>query len=222
MAFYGRLDTLTLIGMLPELICRGHLTEQAGASLNRLLTGSDFTMTLYRNRLSHQYAHAGTISLEYEDCPDGMTEAQIHLLLKAIRNEISDVCGCVAADGYRLLDAINPSYCPTLFLRHTRNFTIRVLEAEPLDPGWDNWDSGVLDSCLEAILHQSATLRTLEISVCYGENDRVLGRAWALDVMRLPEQPVRRWFDREWLRDAVTEARREIGACNLNCVIACF
>ncbi|KMV34109.1 hypothetical protein [Franconibacter pulveris] len=38
----------------------------------------------------------------------------------------------------------------------------------------------------------------------------VYGQSVIEEVMRHPGQPWREWFERDWVRDAVTEARREI------------
>jgi len=134
----------------------------------------------------------------------------IQLLLKALRAEINDICGRVAADGYRLCDAVNPSYRPSVFQRKTRNFVVSVTEAKPADLAIDEWDNDALDSCIDAIFQKNATFRTLEIRVSYGENNKILGRSWVNYVKRLPDQPVRCWFGCELLRDAVTEAKENI------------
>lgn len=134
----------------------------------------------------------------------------IQLLLKALRAEINDICGRVAADGYRLCDAVNPSYRPSVFQRKTRNFVVSVTETKPAEQGIDEWDNDALDSCIEAILQKNATFRTLEIRISYGENNKMLGRSWVPNVKRLPDQPVRCWFGRELLRDSVTEAKGNI------------
>lgn len=162
---------------------------------------------LNRNHLSERYSHAGTMTLRYSS---DMQAPLIQLLLKALRAEINDICGRVAADGYRLCDAVNPSYRPSVFQRKTRNFVVSVTEAKPADLAIDEWDNDALDSCIDAILQKNATFRTLEIRVSYGENNKILGRSWVNYVKRLPDQPVRCWFGCELLRDAVTEAKENI------------
>lgn len=169
-------------------------------------------MSLCRTSLSSRYSHAGTISLEYDDCPDSMTEGHIDQLFRALRTEINAVCGSVAADGYRLIEAISPSQRPTLLERHTRNFVVSVMETEPNDDSCAGWDYEMQDSYLDAILKKNATLCTLEISVRCGDIGRVIGRTWVSDVLRLPAEPVRSWFVRDWMRDALDEAREEIAS----------
>lgn len=156
-AFYGRLNTDALVSILPALERRGHLSEQAASELLRVISGSELSVTLYRNRLSDRYTHAGTISLEYDNCPEQMTRDHIHLLIKGLRSEINELCGSVAADGYRLIETITPSQRPMLLERHTRNFVVRVIETEPNDDACVGWDDEMQDSYLDAILNKNAT-----------------------------------------------------------------
>ncbi|HID3974820.1 TPA: hypothetical protein ACXE0Z_004286 [Enterobacter cloacae] len=139
-AFYGSLTATQLVHLLSEIALRGlmegrnmreHVSEIAGGSLS---------VRLFPNSLSRQYAHSGTISLEYDDCPDGMSEHHAVMLMKALRAEINHVCGCVAAAGYRVLEAFFPSDAPLLVCRKTRNFTLRLVEIEPENDA-DSWDN---------------------------------------------------------------------------------
>lgn len=211
-AFYGRINANELCVLLAALEGRGVIAEAISSELISVVSNSDFSMTLCRTSQSHRYSHAGTISLEYDDCPDSMTERHIELLFRALRAEINAVCGSVAADGYRIIEAITPSLRPTLLERHTRNFVVSVMETEPNDDAYAGWDDEIQDSYLDAILNKSATLCTLEISVRCGEIGRVMGRTWVSDVLRMPAQPVRGWFVRDWMRDALDEAREEIAS----------
>jgi len=209
-AFYGRLNTDALVSILPALERRGHLSEQTASELLRVISGSELSVTLYRNRLSDRYTHAGAISLEYDDCPEQMTRVHIHLLIKGLRSEINELCGSVAADGYRLIEAINPSYDPIIFERHTRNFVVKVAETEPAIDVCAGWDHEIQDGYLDAILHQNATLRTIEISIFCAEIGRAIGQTYISEVLRLPDQTLRSWFERAWLHDAIAEARNVI------------
>ncbi|WP_208952113.1 hypothetical protein [Rahnella sp. ChDrAdgB13] len=206
-AFYGKLKTKTLLALLPVLQAKGLLEETVVAELKETITDTRSSVLLNRNHLSERYSHAGTMTLRYSS---DMQAPLIQLLLKALRAEINDICGRVAANGYRLCDAVNPSYRPAVFQRKTRNFVVSVTEAKPAEQGIDEWSNDALDSCIDAILQKNATFRTLEIRISYGENNKILGRSWVNYVKRLPDQPVRCWFGRELLRDAVTEAKENI------------
>jgi hypothetical protein len=208
-AYYGKLDTKTLLALLPVLQAKGLLEETAAAELKETITDTRSSVLLNRNHLSERYSHAGTMTLRYSSSQPSQAPL-VQQLLKALRAEINDICGRVAADGYRLCDAVNPSYRPTVFQRKTRNFVVSVTEIKPEEQAIDEWDNDALDSCIEAILQKNATFRTLEIRISYGENNKMLGRSWVPCVKRLPDHPVRNWFGRELLRDAVTEAKGNI------------
>lgn len=206
-AFYGSLTAAQLVHLLPEIALRGLMDARNMCELVDEVTGSSLSVRLYPNRLSRQYAHSGTISLEYNDCPDGLSERHAVMLLKALRAEINHVCGCVAAAGYRVLEAFSPADAPLLVCRKTRNFTLRVVEVEPEDDA-DSWDNVAIDRLLLAILDGNVTYRTLRIEIeAHGVilAQNTIQYAWRKDGL-----PVRRWFDRSWLRVAVREAREEV------------
>ncbi len=174
-AFYGKLETKTLLALLPVLHVKDLLEETVVAELKETITDTHSSVLLNRNHLSERYSHAGTMTLRYSS---DMQAPLTQLLLKALRAEINDICGRVAADGYRLCDAINPSYRPSVFQRKTRNFVVSVTETKPAEQGIDERSNDALDSCINAILQKNATFRTLEIRISYGENNKMLGRSW--------------------------------------------
>ncbi|HDR2357177.1 TPA: hypothetical protein QCH65_004424, partial [Enterobacter roggenkampii] len=100
-AFYGSLTSAQLVHLLPEIALRGLMDDRNMRELVGEIAGSSLSVRLYPNSLSRQYAHSGTISLEYSDSPDGLSERHAVMLLTALRAEINHVCGCVAAAGYR-------------------------------------------------------------------------------------------------------------------------
>lgn len=208
-AFYGRLSASELVLLLPGIALRGLMEDTAMQTLRELIVGSDMTVTLYRNSLGNHYAHSGTISMEYDDCPDGMYERHVAGLLKALRAEINNVCSCVAAAGYRVLEAFTPSGHEPLFSRKTKNFRLTVTEVDPFDDG-DSWDNEAIDRLLVAILDENTTYRSLEVRL--ESCGMVLGMLHVPYAWCQPGLPVRRWFEREWLREVVTEARGEIDA----------
>ncbi|MBN3263004.1 NgrC [Pectobacterium brasiliense] len=209
-AFYGRLDKKDLLRLLPALRKRGHLSEIAMIELAEEIRESDMSVTLYPNSLGRRYSHAGTIEMTYEDIPASFLERHCHWLLCALRDDIRDVCSAVASDGYKLIEAIEPSSHPTAFERNTPNFTVQAIETENITGSVEYWDDEVLDQCLASILNDGATFRTLEIRITCRHSGSVLGRAWLPDTLRKPNQPVRKWFNRECLNDAAFEAREQI------------
>lgn len=208
-AFYGRLSASELALLLPDIALRGLMDVGAMQALRGLIAGSDMTVTLYRNSLGNHYAHSGTISIEYDECPEGMYEHHAVVLLKALRAEINNVCSCVAAAGYRILEAFSPSGHEPVFTRRTRNFRLIVTEVEPLVDD-DCWDDEAIDRLLVAILDNNTTYRSLEVRL--ESRGMVLGVFHVPYAWSQPDLPERRWFKREWLREVVTEARGEIDA----------
>ncbi|MGS6422569.1 hypothetical protein, partial [Enterobacter hormaechei] len=208
-AFYGQLDALQLQRLLPEIALRGLMSDQAMKVLLPLLAGSELIVRLYRNSLGHRKAHAGTISLEYDNCPEGMSTKHILCLLKALRDEINHVCSCVASAGYRLMEALRPAAKPLVFTRRTRNFLLTVTEVEQVQDD-AQWDNETLDARLKAVLDGKETFRRLQIRLeC---NGRTVGQTHVPYALRHPDSPSRDWFDRHWLRDVVSSARTEIDA----------
>lgn len=208
-AFYGQLTACDLLHLLPEITLRGLMADRALKELLLLVNGSDLIVRLYRNSLGHRKAHAGTISLEYENCPAGMSTKQILCLLKALRDEINHVCSCVAAAGYRLTEALRPASNPLVFTRRTRNFTLSVIEVEACNDDTE-WDNEYLDTHLKAVLDGRNTFRRLQIRLeC---NGRAVGVTYVPFALRHPDSPSRSWFERRWLREVVREARTEIEA----------
>ncbi|MDT7012780.1 hypothetical protein [Enterobacter cancerogenus] len=206
-AFYGSLTSAQLVHLLPEIALRGLMDDRNMRELVGEIAGSSLSVRLYPNSLSRQYAHSGTISLEYSDSPDGLSERHAVMLLTALRAEINHVCGCVAAAGYRVLESFSPSENPLLVCRKTRNFSVRIVEVEPEDDA-DSWDNEAVDRLLLAILDGNVTYRTLRIEI--EAHGLMLAQNTVRYAWRKDELPVRRWFDRSWLRIAVCEAREEV------------
>lgn len=206
-AFYGSLAADDLMRLLPEIALRGLMSEKFLNDVMPLIQDSTFVVRLYRNSLGHRKAHAGTISLEYDNCPVAMSTKQVIGLLKALRDEINHLCSCVAAAGYHLTKAIRPAAEPLVFTRKTRNFTLIVTEVEP-EHDETEWDNATVDQRLKAVLDEKNTFRRLEIRLeCGG---RLVGQTHAPFALRHPESPVRTWFERRWLREVISEARAEI------------
>ncbi|WP_263070834.1 hypothetical protein [Enterobacter huaxiensis] len=131
-----------------------------------------------------------------------LSERHTVMLMKALRAEINHVCGCVAAAGYRVLEAFSPSDAPLLVCRKTRNFMLHVVEIEPEDEA-DSWDNEAVDRLLLAILESNVTYRTILIEI--EAHGLILAQNTVLYAWRKDGLPVRRWFDRSWLRVAREE-----------------
>lgn len=56
-----------LAHLLPEIALRGLMDDRNMPELVNAVEGSDLSVRLYPNKLCRQYAHSGTLSLEYND-----------------------------------------------------------------------------------------------------------------------------------------------------------
>ena len=63
---------------------------------------------------------------------------------------------------------------------------------------------------LDAILNRGARFSAVEMYLVSDCIEHILSSGLACDVLRIPDEPPRRWFDRGVLREVVREARNEI------------
>ncbi len=107
---------------------------------------------------------------------------------------------------------MSPSYAGDLVMsRATANFEIIVTESE--EEFWDTsdaWDDECKDLYIADLLTGRYELKNLEIIVRGKTTGKVYGQHYAELVSINKNTPVRRWFDREWLRLAFEEARVKI------------
>ncbi|MCY6855955.1 hypothetical protein OYC29_24995, partial [Escherichia coli] len=96
----------------------------------------------------------------------------------------------------------------TLLTRQTRRFRLVVKESD--HPCWlDEYDEN-LPVVLDAILNRGARFSSVEMYLVSECVEHILSSGLACDVLRIPDEPPRRWFDRGVLREVVLEARSEI------------
>ena len=96
----------------------------------------------------------------------------------------------------------------TLLTRQTRRFRLVVKESD--HPCWLNEDDENLPVVLDAILNRGARFSAVEMYLVSDCIEHILSSGLACDVLRIPDEPPRRWFDRGVLREVVREARAEI------------
>lgn len=68
----------------------------------------------------------------------------------------------------------------------------------------------VLAAVRDAILNRGARFTSVEMYLVSECVEHILSSGLACDVLRIPDEPPRRWFDRGVLREVVREARTEI------------
>ena len=92
--------------------------------------------------------------------------------------------------------------------RQTRRFRLVVKESD--HPCWlDEYDEN-LPVVLDAILNRGARFSSVEMYLVSECVEHILSSGLACDMLRIPDEPPRRWFDRGVLREVVREARAEI------------
>ncbi|HCB2339250.1 TPA: hypothetical protein MYR45_003956 [Escherichia coli] len=125
----------------------------------------------------------------------------------AVRDAVRSVSCRVAEDTRRIRAALTTSG-QTLLTRQTRRFRLVVKESD--HPCWLDEDDDNLPVVLDAILNRGARFSAVEMYLVSDCIEHILSSGLACDVLRIPDEPPRRWFDRGVLREVVREARAEI------------
>ena len=206
---YVRLDAVGLTTLLPTLV---KITPEPEASLLHgavlKLAGTPAEMILSGSR----YADAPVLpgdgtQITFPYAGEWLMEMEIRAVTDGIRRAIRDVCTQVMEDARRIEAALATTGA-TLFVRQTRRFRLVVKESD--QPGWLDEDDARLPDVLEAILDRGARLSSVEVLIVSDMAEHILSWGLMSDILRLPNEPSRRWFDRYLLQDVVMEARREI------------
>ncbi len=135
-----------------------------------------------------------------------LTEDEIRAVLAAVRDAVRSVSCRVAEDARRIRAALTTTG-QTLLTRQTRRFRLVVKESD--HPCWLDEDDENLPVVLDAIVNREHVFvgGNVPVSDCI---EHILSSGLACDVLRIPDEPPRRWFDRGVLREVVREARAEI------------
>ena len=92
--------------------------------------------------------------------------------------------------------------------RQTRRFRLVVKESD--HPCWLDEDDENLPVVLDAILNRGARFSSVEMYLVSECVEHILSSGLACDMLRIPDEPPRRWFVRGVLREGVRDARNEI------------
>ncbi len=136
-----------------------------------------------------------------------LAEDEIRAVLAAVRDAIRSICYQVADDVRRIRAALTTTG-QTLLTRQTRRFRLVVKESD--HPCWLDEDDENLPVVLDAIVNRGARFSSVEMYLVSDCIEHILSSGLACDVLRIPDEPPRRWFDRGVLREVVREARVEI------------
>ncbi len=136
-----------------------------------------------------------------------LTEDEIRAVLDAVRDAVRSVSCRVAEDARRIRAALTTTG-QTLLTRQTRRFRLVVKESDY--PCWLDENDENLPEVLNAILNRGARFSSVEMYLVSDCIEHILSSGLTCDVLRIPDEPPRRWFDRGVLREVVREARAEI------------
>ena len=99
---------------------------------------------------------------------------------------------------------------PSPFSDERPSSRFRLVVKESDHPCWLDEDDENLPVVLDAILNRGARFSSVEMYLVSDCIEHILSSGLACDVLRIPDEPPRRWFDRDILREVVREARAEI------------
>ncbi|WP_263481987.1 hypothetical protein [Escherichia coli] len=118
-------------------------------------------------------------------------------VLDAVRDAVRSVSCRVAEDAQRIRAALTTTG-QTLLTRQTRRFRLVVKESD--HPCWLDEDDENLPVVLDAILNRGARFSAVEMYLVSECVEHIPSSGLACDVLRIPDEPPRRWFDRGVLR----------------------
>lgn len=205
-SIYVRLDAprlATLLvnrhdGVLPPHLASA-IQKLTGTGAELVLSGSQW------QSLPVLPADGTQVSFSYAG--EWLTEDEIRAVLDAMRDAVCSVSCRVAEDARRIRAALTTSG-QTLLTRQTRRFRLVVKESD--HPCWLDEDDENLPVVLDAIVNRGARFSSVEMYLVSDCIEHILSSGLACDVLRIPDEPPRRWFDRGVLREVVREARVEI------------
>ena len=205
-SIYVRLDAprlATLLinrhgGVLPPLLASA-IQRLTGTGAELVLSGSQW------QSLPVLPADGTQVSFPYAG--EWLTEDEIRAVLDAVHDAVRSICYQVAEDARRIRAALTTTG-QTLLTRQTRRFRLVVKESD--HPCWLDEDDENLPVVLDAIVNRGARFSSVEMYLVSDCIEHILSCGLACDVLRIPDEPPRRWFDRGVLREVVREARAEI------------
>ncbi|MCZ9103187.1 hypothetical protein OM324_21205 [Escherichia albertii] len=205
-SIYVRLDAprlATLIinrhdGVLPPVLASA-IRKMTGTGAELVLSGSQW------QSLPVLPADGTQVSFPYAG--EWLAEDEIRAVLAAVRDAVRSV-SCLVAEDTRRIRAALTTTGQMLLTRQTRRFRLVVKESD--HPCWLDEDDDNLPVVLDAILNRGARFSSVEMYLVSDCIEHILASGLARNVLRIPDEPPRRWFDRGVLREVVRESRAEI------------
>lgn len=205
-SIYVRLDAPRLATLLVNR--HDYVLPPVLASAMQKLTGTGAELVLSGSQWqSLPVLPADGTQVSFPYAGEWLIEDEIRAVLAAVRDAVRSVSCRVAEDARRIRAALTTTG-QTLLTRQTRRFRLVVKESDY--PCWLDEDDENLPVVLDAILNRGARFSSVEMYLVCECVEHILASGLVCDVLRIPDEPSRRWFDRDILREVVLEARDEI------------
>lgn len=207
-----RLDAADLVTLVPRLCNQLERPDHRHdvCSAIEKLAGTKAEMVLYQSGHATPPTVPGdNTEINFPFALEWLTKEEIRTVLEVVTLSVRKACRQMFDDAKRIQIALIPQQNPLLFSRRTRHFKLVVEESDE-----DNWlDESNPDEVrrvLDAIINQGARFGAVRLVVINDTLELITGYSVMTDVLRLPGDPPRRWFDRDVLRDVCYAARQEV------------
>ncbi|QKJ89338.1 hypothetical protein PMPD1_4440 (plasmid) [Paramixta manurensis] len=213
-----RLDAGELIALLARLAPGADLSPAQRRTLDgavNALAGTGAEMVLYCDPRAHAYAlvppaPGDSTVIVMPFWFEWLTGTEREVVTDVIHRSVRMVCLQAEAEARRLRAAMTPAPATPVPLRRTRNFTLYAQETAGVY--WLDGDSQPeeIRRVLAAILDDNARYCAVRLTLVSEVWRMQLAHGDTLPVLRRPDEPARRWLDRDVVDDVMTLARTEI------------
>jgi hypothetical protein len=205
--FTGRLLPEALLGLIPQLVSRGHLSMQHSGRLQSAVRRNGVTVDIRRSG-NYWYCHSGCVTFSDDGFTDNDTDLQ-NMLRNALRDDFEQLCAEVVTKGYQLIEASSPAeHEEVLFCRMTRNLEFIAHAVPQEDMGWSDAGEETLAEYVRQIQDEGVRILAIRLSIkCHGA---VMGVSHVGEVVIRKGRKPRHWLPREEIQYVTSEARTVI------------
>jgi hypothetical protein len=209
---FARFTGDELAALLMNLSAGNGLTQLQRQRLNAAalkLRGTDATMVIYGDRYAAPEIPGSNARINFPFAGEWLNDPEIATVRECITRAVLAICRQVLNDSRVIRQALTPIAMPRLFERQTRHFRVVVDESD--DENWlDGDEPEEVKRVLDAVLTREARYCAFRVTIVHELTETIVAWTPMTDVLRVPGEPPRRWFDRAGLRDAVKQARAEV------------
>ncbi|WP_324724490.1 hypothetical protein [Lelliottia sp. JS-SCA-14] len=216
---FARFTGDELATLLINLSAGNGLTQLQRQRLNAAalkLRGTEASMVIYGDRYVAPETPGSNARINFPFAGEWLNDPEIAAVRECITRAVLTICRQVLNDSRMIRQALTPLVMPRIFERQTRHFRVVVDESD--DENWLGTDEpDEVKRVLDAILNQGARYCAIRVTIVHELTETIVAWTPMADVLRVPGEPPRRWFERDCLRDAVRLARQELrGILNMN------